>query len=84
VFGGLLDELATAEDEHPNVSVSHEAGWTVGVYSSGRVIYEQVEEGDDERPRHVEGLSRDETLALLAAVAEGRLDELEALDWVEG
>lgn len=78
----LLDELSQADDEHPDVAVKHESEWTLSVYRSGKVVWENVE-ADDE-PRHLDGLVREATLALMAALINGRLDVIEAQPWAPG
>lgn len=36
----LLDELDTADAEHPDVAVSHESGWTLSAFRGGRLVWE--------------------------------------------
>ena len=73
----LLDELDNADIEQPDVSVSDESGWSVGLYASGRIVLEHLEDRDSE-PVHIFA-SRQEQLIASAAVAAGRHDLL--LDW---
>jgi hypothetical protein len=80
---GLVAELdAYVDDEHPDVSVSHESGWTVSAFASGLVVWENVE--DDDSPQHMRGVSRQRVAELLTLCGEGRLTELEQLLWREG
>lgn len=81
-FPTLLDELAEATAEHGDVAVGHESGWTLTVLARGRVVWENVEEGS--APQHLDGLSRDDTLELMALVAVGDIDAVEARSWVPG
>ncbi len=81
-FAALLDELSGATVEHGDVAVGHESGWTLTVLASGRVVWEDVEEGDG--PQHLDGLSRDETLELMALVASGDVDAVGSCSWVPG
>lgn len=80
---GLLDELAFSDQNNPDVAVSDERGPTLSVFGSGRVVYEDVEAEQGE-PRHLDGLSREQTLQLLTALAEGRLDDVESQPWAPG
>lgn len=81
-FAVLLDELNDATAEHGDIAVGHEIGWTLTVLASGRVVWENVEEGDE--PRHLDGLSRDDTLELMALAASGDTDAVESHPWVPG
>ena len=81
-FGALLDELYGATVEHGDVAVGHESGRTLTVLDRGRVVCENVEEVS--APRHLDGLSRDETLELMALVANGDEDAVEARPWAPG
>lgn len=80
-FPDLLDELTAADLEHPGVAVTHESEWSLAVYRSGLVVLENLEGGD---PRHKGPVGREECLALMAAVAEGRIDEVRAGVWRAG
>ena len=81
---GLLEELATADREHPDVSVEHESGWALSVFPSRRVVLENVEEEEDGEPRSTRMASDDECLRAMRAVASGALDELDHATWEEG
>ena len=81
-FAALLDELDAATVEHGDVAVGHESGWTLTVLVRGRVVWENVEEG--RAPKHLDGLSRGETLELMALVAAGDEVAVEARPWVPG
>jgi len=81
-FSALLDELQEATVEHGDVAVGHESGWTLTVLARGRVVWENVEEGGG--PQHLDGLSRDETLELMALVASGDTDAVGSRSWVPG
>lgn len=82
-FPALLDELADADAEHTDVSVSHESGWTLGLFSRGRAIWENV---DDDRiaPRHLDGLTRERLLELMRLVAAGDIDTVNEWPWQAG
>ena len=81
-FPALLDELNAATSEHGDVAVGHESGWTLTVLTSGRVVWENVEEGG--APQHLDGLSRDETLELMELVASGDTVAVESWSWSPG
>jgi hypothetical protein len=80
-FGELLDELSGADSEHPDISVSHESEWSLSVYKSGFVVLENLEEGE---PVHMGPLDRTESVALMVAIADGKLDDVQAEQWQPG
>lgn len=82
----LLDEVDDdpLDREHAGVSVVHESGWAIGVYTGWVVTYENVEELEVE-PRHLEvGADRRQVLRLMQAAAEGDLPTLDAQSWNPG
>lgn len=81
-FPALLDELDDATAEHGDVAVGHETGWTLTVLASGRVVWENVEEGDE--AHHLDGLSRGEIVELMESAALGDFDAVESRSWVAG
>lgn len=78
----LLAELENADDEHPDVAVGHESGWTLSVFRDGFVVWEDVEnEGD---PRHLDGLAEAEVLRLMEVAVRDDLATVHALAWRPG
>jgi hypothetical protein len=80
-FSVLLDELLTSDDEHPDVAVGYESEWTLTISRSGVLILENLEEGE---PMHLGPPGRAATLEIMAAVAEGRLDDVRSRPWLVG
>ena len=78
----LLDELSQADPDHPDVAVSHESGWTLSVFPSGRVVWENVEEDDE--PRHMFLHDRTELVQLLNTLADGRVGDVDLAAWQPG
>ncbi|WBB89963.1 hypothetical protein [Verrucosispora sp. WMMC514] len=79
----LVAELdAYVDDEHPDVSVSHDSGWTLSAFPSGLVVWENLE--DDDTPRHLRDVTRAQLAELMTHCGEGHLDQLERLPWREG
>lgn len=71
-----LDELVSEldgprDDEHPDVSVAHESGWSLSAFPTGMLIWENVKEDGIER--RVSGLSRDDVWELFGAVSRGEV-----------
>lgn len=61
-----LDELDV--DEHPNASLTHQSGWSLGAFGSGLLVWENVEEGE---PRHMKDVRRSTVLRLWLALSGG-------------
>ena len=80
----LLDELAGANPEEPDVAVNHESGWSISVANRGWVCYEHLESEDSGTVRHMRGLDRATVLHLLELVALARFDALETFPWQPG
>jgi len=81
-IAALLDELDETDIEHADVSVSHESGWTLSVYPSGRLVWENIEEDDE--PLHTFVHERAEVERLLFAVADGHVEIVDAEAWEPG
>lgn len=76
----LLGELSGADDEHTDVSISHETGWTLSAFGDGSVIWENVED-DSIEAREIELGDSQAVLRLFEAVARSDLATVEAQDW---
>jgi hypothetical protein len=78
-----LDELVIADAEHPDVSVTHESGWSLGLGRGKHTYWENVEDLSVE-PRHLDSIDRDKFIQLAIAVADGDFSRVEAEDWQPG
>jgi len=81
-LSALLRELAFASAEHGDVAVGHESGWSLTVLARGRIVWENVEDGD--APQHLDGLSDDAILGLMALVALGEISAVSDRRWLPG
>lgn len=79
-FGELLDELRSAEAEHPDVAVAHESEWSLSIGRNGIVVFENLEEGE---PLYLGPLSRAQIIVLMVAIAEGRIDTVQSEPWTQ-
>jgi hypothetical protein len=77
---GLLDELADADDEHPDISVQHESGLSLSVFGGWRLVLEDLETGTD--PAWLSTEDRGAVLAVMEQVARG--DAGAGLTWEPG
>ncbi|MFE9401834.1 hypothetical protein ACFYNY_08665 [Streptomyces sp. NPDC006530] len=75
----ILDGLADADDEHPDVSLTHENGWSLSAFPSGELLWLLWENLDapDAPPRQLSGVSKDEVLRLFGLLAKGETEEIE-------
>jgi hypothetical protein len=80
-FGPLYEELIKADDEHIDVSVSHESGWTLGAGASGWLVWENVEDGE---PQHMSSVSREKVLDLWKKLADGDIAAIHVEPWQPG
>lgn len=78
----LLAELDSSDPEHADVSVSTEDGWTLSAFASGLVVFENIESGS--APRHRRDLDPQGVLAMMIALARGRVEEIETEGWMPG
>ena len=80
----LLAELeGDPDEEHPDVSVTHETGLSVSLFQSGLAVLENVEDGSFE-PKHLVFADRTEPLSLMRLVARGDISVLEQWAWNPG
>ncbi|MEU0375070.1 hypothetical protein ABZ070_33785 [Streptomyces sp. NPDC006283] len=76
----VLDGLAGADDEHPDVSLSHESGWSLSALASGLLLRENAE--DDSVPLgQLRAVGREEVLRLFGLLASGDTAAIETLPW---
>ncbi|MCP4309158.1 MAG: hypothetical protein GY926_11475 [bacterium] len=79
----VLAELDDPLDpEHPDVSLGHESGWTLSVFPSGLLLWENVE--SDDGPRQRARIDRREIRRLWLALAKGDLASVEGFGWNPG
>ena len=82
----MHDLLATlhgvVDPEHPDVSVTHESGWSISAFASGLIVLENVETGAG--PWHMRDVPADRIVDYWGAIAEGRYDDLKPLPWRPG
>ena len=65
------------DDEHPDVSLTHESGWSLGAFPSGGLAWEHLDENE---PRHMQAVSRSEVRRLWLALVSGDLRTVDAED----
>ncbi|MEU7829720.1 MULTISPECIES: hypothetical protein [unclassified Nonomuraea] len=76
----VLDGLAEADDEHPDVSLSHESGWCLSAFTGGLLVWEDTDD-DSVAPGEMRKVSREEMLRLFGLLAAGDITTIEELPW---
>jgi len=82
----VVDQVLTELDEpldpeHPDVSIVHKSGWSLGAFPSGLLIWEHL---DENQPKHMRSVSRAEIRRLWFALAAGDLDTVHSQPWNDG
>ena len=78
----LYAELAQADSEHPEVSLTHESEWSLSAFSSGLLVWENVAgEGD---PKHMRDVPREKVLQLWALLSKGAIPDIDRENWLPG
>ena len=78
----LYAELEHADEEHGDVSLTHESEWCLSAYSNGLLVWGNLEERWT--PRHMRDVSREKVLALWTLLARGDLAAIEQEPWKPG
>ena len=69
------------DDEHPDVSLTHETEWTLSAFPDGLLIWENAEE---DVARHMLHVSRSKVHELWITLSEGKIDAIENEPWIQG
>jgi hypothetical protein len=73
----LLAELRTPDDEHPDIAVGHETGWSLSAFPNGLVLWENVEDSGAQTRRVTLAIS--DLRRALEALSHGDLDGVRAI-----
>ena len=76
----VLDGLVEADDEHPDVSMTHESGWCLSAFRGGLLVWENPDD-DSLGPGEMREVAREEILRLFGLLAAGDVAAVEALPW---
>jgi len=78
----ILSEIEKPDAEHPDAWLTHENGWSLAVYESGLVTWENVESSGE--PRHQVGVSKKNALELWLKLSRGEVEAIEQEPWSRG
>ncbi|MDQ8205881.1 hypothetical protein SH580_15470 [Coraliomargarita algicola] len=77
-----LDARDADEAEHPDVSLIHDhSGWSLSVYPSGVVTFENLDEVDD-APRFMSGITRNQALEMWLELSRGKIQQVNSRPWL--
>ncbi|MET9554493.1 hypothetical protein [Streptomyces sp. NPDC006645] len=71
----ILAELGNADEEHPDVSLKHESGWSLSVFPDKFIRWENVER-DGPEPMDATLDSWEDIVGLLLKTARGEIEEV--------
>ena len=75
-----LDSAESAEEEHPDVSLVHDAtGWSISVFPSGIITLENLD--SDEPPKFMSDVSRRDSLQLWIDLSKGKITRILSRPW---
>jgi len=77
-----LGELAKHDVEHPDCWLSSHDGWSISIFESGLVVFENIETG--EGPWHMRAVPNPEALKLWQLLQENDLKSLRTKPWAKG
>lgn len=78
----LYAELSQEDEEHPDVSLGHESGWSLSANRNGLLVWENVEDGD--KPRHMPSVPKQKVIELWRKLAQGDIESIDAEPWQAG
>jgi hypothetical protein len=78
----VLGELEQPDAEHPDAWLTHESGWTLSVFESRLVVWDNLESTVE--PRHQVDVSREAALEMWLELARGDLAAIEQRSWQKG
>lgn len=77
-----LSELDKPDAEHPDCWLNTEDGWSISVFESGLIIFQNVETG--EGPWHMRSTSKETALELWQLLQENNIAALQNKPWAAG
>lgn len=78
----LYSELSQADQEHIDVSLTHESDWCLSAFSSGLLVWENV--GGEGEPQHMINVPKEKILELWSLLASGSIEAINQENWQPG
>jgi hypothetical protein len=76
----IVASLNNADEEHADISLVHESGWSLSIYPDRTLMWENVE-NPDTAPRETSLDTWDEVINALFKLSRGDIAALDSLDW---
>jgi hypothetical protein len=77
----VLAGLEKADDEHPDVALAHESGWSLSVFRDKTLLWENIEDEAAGPPKEKTFDSWDSVVGTLLTLARGDIEGVQALGW---
>lgn len=78
----VLRELDVQDAEHPDCWLTHESGWTLAVFESGLIVWENLE--TEGTARHQVHCTRERAMSLWLKLARGEISAINQEPWKQG
>jgi hypothetical protein len=79
----LLQSLDIEDKEHPDVALKHETEWCLSAFSSGLLVWENVE-AKGNNAKHMKCVPREAVLGLWLKLTRGDIAAVQAEPWRPG
>jgi hypothetical protein len=76
----IVASLSNADEEHADISLVHESGWSLSIYPDRTLVWENVEHSDA-APREISIDSWDGVIDALLNLSRGDIAAVDSLDW---
>ena len=78
-LSSLYDELSGADEEHTDVSLTHESEWCLSAFKSGLLVWENVA-GEGE-PKYMKNVPKEKVISLWQELTNGNITEIDNEQW---
>ncbi|MCX5203289.1 hypothetical protein OG897_17785 [Streptomyces sp. NBC_00237] len=76
----VVDGLADPEAVNPEVSLTHESGWSLTAYAGGLLLWENVED-EEAGAATLDEVEGEEVVRLFGLLAEGEVAKVAGVGW---
>jgi len=81
----FLDTSDIVDEEHNEVWLTHDqTSWTLSCFRNSKIVFYQISDEYEYKPRHLTNVSRDKMLELWKKLANGQFEDLEKETWKLG
>ncbi|GHH36373.1 hypothetical protein [Streptomyces candidus] len=76
----VQEGLAATDTDNPDVSLTHESGWSLSAFAGGLLLWENVED-ETAAAGSLDKVAEEEVLRLFALLSGGEVEKVAELDW---